>query len=524
VRFIDAQEAASRPETWLGAFRAAIDADCPVSEEALACVRQHAGRFTPDDFFPTPHHRGAMLDFLKPRPGLYARLSEMHGSGVLGQMFPEFKALTCRVVRDFYHKYTVDEHTLLTIRNLERLKDRRRFSQLLNELETPELLVLALLFHDVGKGRDEDHAVESVRLAQRVLDRFQLQQDARNLVEFLIGNHLKMSLVAFRRDTEDPEIVRQFAALVGVETRLKMLCLMTLADIEAVSPDTLTPWKEELLWRLYVDTYNHLTLAYGDEVIDGSRSALSEILAGHPADLAEGEISAFLQGLPRRYLQLFSRDVIYGHVRLARDLPPDALRMSLDRTASGWELTVLTHDRPYLFSNISGVLSSFGMDILRGNAFTSPGGLVLDTFQFRDQERFLELNAEDEHQLLGAIEDAVVGRIDVAARLRGREEGAFRRRSGPPTFPPVIHCDNDSSKRYTIVEVVAEDALGLLYRMSRAMSESGCDVDLVLIATEGRRAIDVFHLTKAGAKLSVDQQLALTANLQRVLEGRHETD
>ena len=112
----------------------------------------------------------------------------------------------------------------------------------------------------------------------------------------------------------------------------------------------------------------------------------------------------------------------------------------------------------------------------------------------------------------------MLGRMEIAARLRGREQGAFRRKL--PGFAPVVHCDNESSRRYTILEIVAEDALGLLYRVSRAMSESGCDVDLVLIGTEGRRAIDVFHLTRDGVKLTPDQQLEITGNLQRVLEGR----
>jgi [protein-PII] uridylyltransferase len=125
--------------------------------------------------------------------------------------------------------------------------------------------------------------------------------------------------------------------------------------------------------------------------------------------------------------------------------------------------------------------------------------------------------------LLKTMSDVVLGRADIAVRLRGREQGAFRRNL--PGFAPVVHCDNESSRRYTILEIIAENCLGLLYRVSRAMSESGCDVDLVLIATEGRRAIDVFHLTKNGAKLSPQTQLELTGNLQRVLEGRpHEAD
>ena len=523
VQFISVRTAADRPETWLAAFQAAIDAGCGVSDEVLGCIQQHAGRYQAEDFFPTKAHRDALVHFLKPRPGLYARLSEMHDVGLLGQMFPEFKAITSRMVRDFYHKYTVDEHTLLTIRNLERLSEagpeRERFARLLSELESPELLVLALLYHDVGKWRDDDHTLESARMARLMFDRLDLPDHARATVEFLVVHHLQMSLAAFRRDTEDPEVVRQFSELVGVESRLKMLCLMTLADIEAVSRETLTLWKAELLWRFYVDTYNYLTLSYADEVIDGGPLAPpAHIIRERPADLSAEEVEHVLKGLPRRYLQLFSRDAVYQHVRLARGLGPGVIHAWIDRKDAEWELTVVTRDQPFLFSNISGVLSSFGMDILRGFAFTKPDGLVVDMFHFTDEERFLEMNPGGDAHVITVLQDVIGGRTDLAARLRGREEGAFRRRL--PGFAPVVRCDNDSSRRYTIVEIVAENALGLLYRMSRAMSESGCDVDLVLIATEGRRAIDVFHLTQLGAKLSAPQQQHLTANLLRVLEGR----
>ncbi len=523
VRFVDARGAADRPETWLALFQAAIDGQCPVSDEALSLVHQHAGRFGPDAFFPTQAYRDALLRFFTPKPGLYDRLSEMHDSGLLGQMIPEFKAINCRVVRDFYHKYTVDEHTLLTIRNLERLTDqpspeRGRFARLIGELERPDLLVLALLLHDVGKWSDEDHATEGVRMARQFFHRLDLDTRSSDTVEFLIREHLKMSLVAFRRDTEDPEVVRSFADLVGVEERLKMLCLMTLADVEAVGRDTLTPWREELLWRLYVDTYNCLTLSYGDQVIDRDLTAHSDVVDGRPEDLPAKQVTDFLEGLPRRYLQLFTREAVYKHVRLAGNLAPESVHAWLDRRDSEWELTVLTHDQPFLFSNISGVLASYGMDILRGYAFTKPDGLIVDAFHFADEERFLALNEDGGAQLLATLQDVLARRTDVAVRLRGRETGAFRTRL--PGFPPVIHCDNESSRRYTIVEIVAENALGLLYRVSRVMSDLGCDVDLVLIATEGRRAIDVFHLTRRGQKLSHAQQVEMTDNLQRVLEGR----
>jgi [protein-PII] uridylyltransferase len=524
IRFVDTDLADTHPECWLSLFQAAIDTGAPVADDTLTWIQQRLDRVEPEDFFPTAADRTALLTFLRPRAGLYARLSEMHDCGLLGRMFPEFQAIFCRVVRDFYHRYTVDEHTLLTIRNVERLttravKSRERFSALLDDLAQPELLVLSLLFHDVGKWRDDDHVDESVRMALEMMRRLELPEESVAVVEFLIRVHTRMSLIAFRRDTEDPEIVRQLADLVGIEERLKMLCLLTLVDVEAVSPDTLTPWREELLWRLYVDTYNHLTLEYADERIEHQESGLHALVAGRPADMTEAEITRFVQGLPRRYLQLFPHDAIYRHVRLSRDIRPDDVHADLARRGSLWELTVVTLDKPFLFSNICGTLASFGMDIARGHAMTNPNGLVLDVFQFTDQERFLELNAAGKDQFLGVLGGVISGGIDVTERLRARETSVlYRRRAGVTATPPVVHADNQSSRRYTILDLVADNALGLLHRVSRVISRHGCDVDLVLISTEGDKAIDVFHITKTGAKLTDVAIAEVTADFHRTLE------
>jgi len=529
IRFIDPVKAAQQPETWLRLFDAAIEHESVVSDAALATIRQNASRYGAEDFFPHAKARNELLQFLRPRAGLYTQLSEMHECGLLTQMFPEFEAISWRVVRDFYHKYTVDEHTLLTIRNFERLATacpagRERFGSLVHELAHPELLVLSLLFHDVGKWREDDHASESVRMADQMMTRLRLAPEQRETVQFLIKNHLRMSRVAFHRDTEDPEIVRQFAALLGIEERLKLLCLMTVVDIEAVSPETLTPWKEELLWRLYVDTYNELTLSYADELIDQRQSNLSELLENRPDDLTEVAITGFLEGLPQRYLQLAGRDAIYAHVRLSRNIARDDVHVKLEPKAEGnWELTVVSLDRPYLFSNVCGVISSFGMDILRGHAMTTPGGMVLDMFQFVDRERYLELNPDEGPERFAEVLRGVIGgRQDVTERLRRREAGVLHRAVARHT--PMVHFDNQSSRRYTILEINADDALGLLYRISRIISKNGCDVDLVLISTEGRKAIDVFHITRAGAKLSSDTQQALRADLLRMLGGSDEAD
>jgi [protein-PII] uridylyltransferase len=236
--------------------------------------------------------------------------------------------------------------------------------------------------------------------------------------------------------------------------------------------------------------------------------------------VAETEITRFAEGLPRRYLQLFPADEIYRHVRLSRDMRPDDVHADLKQKGSLWELTVATLDKPSLFSNICAALSSFGMDIARGQAMTNPKGLVLDVFQFTDQARFLELNPTGKDQFVSALARVISGQVDVAERLRAREQSVlYRRRSGVTPTAPVIHADNHSSRRYTILDLVADNALGLLHRVSGAISRHGCDVDLVLISTEGQKAIDVFHITRNGAKLTDEAIAGMTADIHRMLEG-----
>ncbi|MEO2197254.1 MAG: hypothetical protein ABGY72_14320, partial [bacterium] len=361
-----------------------------------------------------------------------------------------------------------------------------------------------------------NHAEESVRMVRGPLRRLRIAPDSIHTVEFLIRHHLEMSVAAFRRDSEDPEVARQFARLVGTEDRLKMLCLLTLVDVQAVSPEVLTPWKEELLWRLYVDTYNHLTLGYGDEVIATEQSTVTALRARRPPEISEQQVTAFLEGLPQRYLRLVEPQTVYDHIRLSRNLEPDELRMTLDKQDDVWELSVVTKDRPRIFSNVCGVLSYFGMDILRGQAMSNAQNVVLDLFRFVDADQFLALNEAGQSELTRVLQDVVAGDVDLPAMLKGREAAARSRRDKMRVHK-LVHFDHHYSDRYTVLEIGGANQWGLLYGISRVMSEHGCDIELVLISTEGDRAIDVFHLTRNGDKLSPGMEEELRGDLERVL-------
>jgi [protein-PII] uridylyltransferase len=519
ITFSDAAKAAAAPAEWLGAFEAAISRNVPVADDALALIERELQKhnYAPEVLHPTTAHRVRVLNFMRPRPGLSSRLSEMRDCGLLGAMFPELNEISCRVTRDFYHKYTVDEHTLLTVRNAERLLNNPRFAPILNEVHTPELLVLSLLYHDVGKAREGDHSIVGAEMAAGMAARLKLDNEARQTIDFLIRHHLKMSRIAFRRDTEEPEVVRQFASMFSTEEHLKLLLLLTLCDVGAVSPDTLTSWKEELLWRLYVDAYNHMTLGYGDDIIDREQALVAALQANRPDDIIEREMATFLEGLPRRYLLLFSQDAIYRHVRLSRDIRENEAHFFLEKKTDAWELTVVSLDKPFLFSNICGVLAYFGMDILRGHALTSLSGVAVDVFQFADSDGFFDRNSQSRNDFDRKLRDVVDGRTDVTALLRSREDSVLTRKS-LVRRTPVVYFDTAHSQRYTVLELVADDAPGLLHRVSRVISDHGVDVDLVLITTEGHKAIDVFHITQNGAKLTEAAEGSLKADLERMLQ------
>jgi [protein-PII] uridylyltransferase len=517
VMFVDQTQAAANPLSWLDAFQAAVAQNVPLSASALAIVGEHAARVPAEALLSAERAPAGLLELLRPRAGLSSRLREMHQVGLLGALFPEAGLSSRRRLDAVSGDDAADPHALLTIQGLERLlgegsQTGERFGSMLRELNAPELLVLALLLHDGGQSKDGHDTEEAVRLAQTALDRLRLDGDARRMVEFLIRHQLQMSLIAFRQDTGDPVVIANFGSLFSTEEHLKMLCLVTVADLGAMGPDTLTPWRAELLWRLFVDTYNQMTMTYGDEVIDSHEAALTALRANRPHDIPEAEMASFLEGLPRRYLTLFQPESIYDHVRLWRGMGPDDVHFFLNKKSDVWELTVVTLDKPYLFSNICGVLSFCDLDILRGHALTSRSALVLDVFQFTDHKGCLV-----RPQLDPLLSEVVGGATDIRALLEEKARSVTAGRTGRTA--PVIYFDNETSQRYTILELVADDAPGLLHRISRIISKHGCVVDLVLISTEARKAIDVFHMRKEGTKLTDSDELTLTEDFERMLDG-----
>jgi [protein-PII] uridylyltransferase len=425
-------------------------------------------------------------------------LREMHETGVLQTIFPEFRHLDSLVVRDFYHRYTVDEHTLVTIHTLAALKRSAKsgsaFTGLLNEAPPLPILYLALLFHDVGKGTGEDHTVASQRMAREMFDRIHLPEDDRAFVLFLISQHLEMSAAMSSRDVHDPAVARDMAKRIGTVERLKHLTLLTYADISAVNPEAMTPWRSTLLWNLYLATYRALTTELDTDRLE-ARSY------GSP------EREAFLDGLPVRYLRTRSEADIQMHMHMARE---DAA-VRIDKDQEVWRLTVVASDRPFLFASIAGALASFGMNILKAEAFSNRHGIIVDTFHFEDPLRTLELNPGEDATLLRTVSKTIRGELQVETLLKRRP--VWKPTSHHMQVPLRVSADNTASENSTLLEITAEDRPGLLYTITSAISAQGCNIEVVLIDTEAHRAIDVFYVTKGGRKLTKAESDAISAAL-----------
>ena len=476
-------------------------APAPETERRLEAARSAFAAYCAQ-----PRPLWASLESILSLPRAAMAIRTLQRVGLLAALFPEWASMVDLVDPDTEHRYTVDEHTLITLERATELRSNadpalQRFAQLLSEIEDPAVLGLALLFHSCGKrpGGESDPVQHSAALARQAMERIRVPADEQREVNFLIEHQMDLADVMSGRDVDDPATARHLAGRVGTIERLKLLTVMTYGDLAAVSSDAMTPWRLERLWRAYEVTQHELTRELETDRIQD----VPDSLAARPA---------FLKGFPVRYLRAHSPTQVEEHMRLYEESRPTGVAVQLDRIEGAYRLTVIARDIPALFASFAGAISSFGLDILKAEAFSNARGTVLDTFVFADPQRTLELNPPESERLLDLIRRVALGKTDGQRLLRSHARADPKKRSASPQ----VQFDSDACDTATLVEIIAEDRPGLLYNLATVFSSTACNIDVVLIDTKGHRAIDVFYVAHDGQKLSPEMQATLKEKLLAV--------
>ncbi|HZS63536.1 MAG TPA: [protein-PII] uridylyltransferase [Xanthobacteraceae bacterium] len=457
-------------------------------------------------------------------------LRRMNENGVLGRFIQAFGRIVAMMQFNMYHHYTVDEHLLRCIGVLAEIErgDNDEFA-LANDLirkiqpQHRAVLYIALLLHDIAKGRKEDHSVAGARIARRLCPRLGFSQSETDTVAWLVENHLVMSSIAQSRDLSDRKTIENFAAVMQSLERMKLLTILTTADIRAVGPGVWNSWKAQLLRALYYETEPVLT------------GGFSEVNRAQRVAVAQDEFKAALGDWPREQLDSYvSRhypaywlkvDLPHKitHARFLRDAERDgkslATAVGLDPARGVTELTVLAPDHPWLLSIIAGACAITGANIVDAQIYTTTDGLALDTISI---SRELDLD-EDEirraERIASTIERALRGELKLPATIGAATPPKGRIKAF--ALEPEVNINNQWSHRYTVVEVTGLDRPGLLYALTTTLSKLNLNITSAHVATFGERVVDVFYVTDLlGGKISAPtRQAAIKRALLQLFVG-----
>jgi [protein-PII] uridylyltransferase len=487
----------------------------------------------PQEAFLTDTVSGAFLAILG-GPGRVAEtLSVMHRVRLLERLIPAFGPVRGLMQFNAYHKYTVDHHSLLAVEQAEQIGiGKELLAQVYQEIKRKDLLHLALLLHDVGKGHAEDHSLVGERVAHEAAERLRLGEHETRLLMFLVRYHLLMSHIAFRRDPSDEKVALGFARQVGTVEALKMLYVLTAADISAVGPDVLTRWKETLLSELYLKTLQVLS---GDEEAEGEtigrrkeekrKAVLQLVESQFPLDWIRRQLDAW----PERLLAFLPADKIADHLQWVWRLEKAQVLVDVhyETALHTTEYTVYTRDglTPGIFSKIAGVLAAKGLQILDAQIATLADGVVVDTFRVLDGDYQEGPPAHRLADIREGIAAVLTGRSTVEGLLQGATRFGAGRQGVPLREPTVVQIDNETSDRYSIIDVFADDRQGLLYIITRAIFDLGLSVHAARISTKLDQIVDVFYVTdRAGNKVADQPQCqtiteTITARIEDYLGG-----
>ncbi len=531
VYAVDKDAFAKDPVNFIRLFAIADEHQATFSPEVLRQVRSNF-RLIDDDLRASPTANRLFMRLLTDARDPEGALRHMNEAGVLGRFIPDYGRVVSMMQFNMYHHFTVDEHLIRTIGYLSGI-ERGRYasehpvsSEIVRTIDNRRALYVAVLLHDIAKGRDEDHSTAGARIARELGPRLGLNASETETAAWLVEHHLTMSLFAQSRDLNDPKTIRDFAEIVQSRERLKLLLLLTVADIRAVGPGVWTGWKGQLLRTLYFETEpllggGHTTLSRSERVSQ-AQDALRERLAHWP----KSELDRFIDRHYPSYWLRTDLDVIAEHAKLIRDAEaqnkPIVIHIATDAFRAVTEITFLAPNHPRLLALVAGACAGAGANIVGAQISTTRDGMALDTIHL---EREFD-QAEDEerraHRISTTIEKLLRGdaRLDDVVSTKKKPKA----RLAAFTVEPQVVIDNTLSDALTVIEINGLDRPGLLYDVTREISDLNLDIASAHIATFGEKAVDVFYVTDlTGKKItSSSRETAIRERLMKALQARQD--
>jgi [protein-PII] uridylyltransferase len=480
-----------------------------------------------DEMRADPEAQRIFLDLLLKHGNPERALRRMNELGVLAAFIPDFENIVAMMQFNVYHHYTVDEHTIQTISTLaqiergELVEDLPLSSSILKEGVNRRVIYVALLLHDIGKGRPEDHSIIGAQIARRVAPQLGLDEEECDTVEWLVRYHLLMSDMAQKRDIGDPRTVRDFAKAVKTKKRLDLLTVLTVCDIRGVGPGTWNNWKAMLLRQLHALTAEALEGGLENLNREKREDEAKTALAARLADWAQADRTRELSRHYAPYWQGLTTDTQEVFARLLKDLGNAEIRINLhpeparDATRAAFALA----DHPGIFSRLAGALALVGANVVDAKTYTSKDGYATPVFWIQDADG-KPYDVERLPRLRQMIERTLRGEVVARDALAGRDK--VKKREREFRFPTHITFDNEGSEIYTIIEVDTRDRAGLLYDLTRTLAVNNIQIASAVIATYGAQVVDTFYVKDMfGLKLHAkSRQEALEKKLrQAIAEG-----
>ncbi len=514
---------AKQPANFLKLFHLAQENGLDVHPNALRVLRRDL-RLVNARLRADPEANELFLKILISDHDPEVTLRRMNEAGVLGRFVPDFGRVVAQMQYDMYHVHTVDEHTIYAIGILHQIEkgllkeDHPVSSEVVHKVLSRRVLYLAVLLHDIAKGRGGDHSILGEQVARELCPRLGLRDEETEAVAWLVRYHLLMSYAAFKRDIDDPKTVADFCALVQSPERLRLLLVLTVADIRAVGPNVWNNWKATLLRELYWRAEEVLSggLSAGHDGMKKRAEGVQQALRAELKDWSDAEFKRHAERCGAPYWLAFDLGALARHARMVRRAEREKAPLSIDTKVEParaiTEVTIYAGDHPGLFSRIAGALALSGANIVEARIFTTNDGMALDTFSVQDAEGGAFARPDKLARLATRVEQSLSGKLRTRQEL-GRAP-AIQSRTRVFKVPPRVLFDNKASATHTVVEVNGRDRPGLLYDVTSALTNCNLQISTARISTYGESVVDVFYVKDLfGMKVIEEHKLAKVKEL-----------